>query len=225
MQMMGVQFGLTGALQRLYISVAFGAAVGGDKVNFSFMDEVLVATAGGCISAISTSPVELVMIQQQLKGGSIPSQVSSIIKNHGVLSNGLGRAMSQSIIRDGIYTCGLLGITPATQNILISKGYSERASGFYASIIGGVACATLSHPFDMVKTVLQGDLERKTYGSVLDTYKALYNSPQGGGPKRFFNGLFWRSINIVGTIYIANEVRVFASRALLERKDDDSRTP
>jgi len=220
MQMMGVQFGLTGALQRLYISIALGAAIG-DKVNFSFMDEVLVATVGGCISAITTSPVELVMIQQQLKGGSIPYQLTSIIKNHGILSNGMGRGLSQSIARDGIYTCGLLGITPATQNILINKyNYSERQAGFYASIIGGVTCAAISHPFDMVKTVLQGDLEKKKYGTVSETYKLLYNSPENGGPTRFFNGLFWRSINIIGTIFIANEVRVYASRAILERKDN-----
>jgi hypothetical protein len=218
MQMMGMQFGLTGALQRLYISVALGAAVG-DKVNFTFMDEVIVATAGGCISAITTSPFELVMIQQQLKGGSLPHRLSSLVRKHGLMGGGAFRGLTQSIMRDGIYTCGLLGITPATQNMFMhSYGCSERASGFYASIIGGVACATLSHPFDMVKTVVQGDLERKNYGSVMDAYKKLYK--EGGGVKRFFNGLFWRSVNIVGTIYIANEVRVYASHYLMKKKEE-----
>ena len=47
-QMMGLQFGLTGALQRAYLSFLLSKAVGDSEAKgatFSFRDEVIVATA------------------------------------------------------------------------------------------------------------------------------------------------------------------------------------
>jgi hypothetical protein len=38
-----------------------------------------------------------------------------VVNEHGLFAKGLGRGMSITCCRDGIYTAGLLGITPATQ--------------------------------------------------------------------------------------------------------------
>jgi len=217
-QMMGLQFGLTGALQRAYMSLLLGRAVGNSEAasgeRLTFRDEVVVATAGGMLSAFFSSPMELIMVQQQLGGGSIPSVATRVIRTHGVLNGGLWRGLLPCVMRDGIYTAGLLGVTPATQRMFVEQhGYSEQAAGVYASVVGGLGCAFLSHPFDLVKTCMQGDLERARFGSASSTVKQLYRS---AGLERFFRGLMWRSINIVGTIYIANGVRVHASRAIID---------
>jgi len=211
MQMMGVQFGLTGALQRLYISVFLGAYAG-QRVNLTFRDEVLLATAGGMISAFISSPTELVMIQQQHNGGSIFTQLGSVVRRYGYFSNGICRALSQCIIRDGLYTAGLLGVTPALQTVLVQQhGHSEQMAGLYASVIGGVGCAVLSQPLDVVKTCMQGDLEQKGpfgQGGAMGAWRGLLAD---GGVSRLYRGCMWRSINVVATVYIANEVRTRAS--------------
>lgn len=218
---MGLQFGLTGALQRAYMSILLGKAVGDREaqngVKFSFRDEVIVATAGGVLAAFFSSPVELIMIQQQFGGGSIPTVAARVVRTNGVLSSGLGRGLLPCVMRDGIYTAGLLGVTPATQRVFMEQyGHSEQVAGVYASVVGGLGCAFLSHPFDLVKTCMQGDLERARFGSASSITRQLYTS---AGLGRFFHGLMWRSINIVGTIYIANEIRVHASRAIINRNE------
>jgi hypothetical protein len=240
--MMGIQFGATGALQRLYVSTILGASIGdkvilvflfevctesqkspgsiSQQVDFTFKDEVMLASAGGMISAVVSNPTELVMIQQQRSGGSIFKQLGSVIRNHGVLSNGLGRGLSQCFIRDGLYVAGLLGVTPALQNLLVTQhGQTEQAAGLYASVLGGAGCAYLSHPFDVVKTCMQGDLEQKGpfgKGGARGAWRGLLAD---GGVMRLFRGSMWRSLNIVATVYIANEIRVRASRYLGERKE------
>lgn len=57
---------------------------------------------------------------------------------------------------------------------------------------------------DVVKTCMQSDLERKTYKSLREASILVWEE---GGLNRVFNGLFWRTFNIVGTVYIANECR------------------
>jgi hypothetical protein len=218
-QMMGLQFGLTGALQRAYLSFMLNKAMGDSEakngVKFSFREEVIVATAGGMIAAFFTSPIELVMIQQQLSGGSIPTVAARIVRTHGMLSSGMGRGLLPCVMRDGIYTAGLLGVTPATQRVFMEHyGHSEQVAGVYASVVGGLGCAFLSHPFDLVKTCMQGDLERARFGSASSITRHLYSS---AGLGRFFHGLMWSSANLVGTIYIANEIRVHSSRAIIHR--------
>jgi len=88
--------------------------------------------------------------------GSIPATVGRVASSFGVTGGGMLRGLTMAVGRDGIYTAGLLGITPATQAYLQKEhGQSERQAGLYASVLGGVTCAFFSHPFDMIKTCLQ----------------------------------------------------------------------
>jgi hypothetical protein len=52
---------------------------------------------------------------------------------------------------------------------------------------------------------MQGDLAQARYKGVAASYKVLWKE---GGIRRLFSGCFWRSFNIVGTVYIANECRM-----------------
>ena len=172
----------------------------------SRMQELSSATLGGAATAFFATPVEGVMIQQQRFGGSLIGTVARIATDFGVLSGGLMRGLEAAILRDAIYVSGLLGITPIMQDWLMeTQGMSTLNAGLLASAVGGLVGAVPSHPLDVVKTCMQGDLERTTYTGYSSTYKALMEE---GGVNRLFQGCFWRTFNIVATVFIANECRV-----------------
>eukprot|EP01035_Chromulina_nebulosa_P022528 gene22528-29172_t len=69
-----------------------------------------------------------------------------------------------TIARDSIYVMGMLGVTPFVQDQLQKRyNMSLITSSFYASIIGGIFGALPSHPFDIIKTCMQGDLHQGLY--------------------------------------------------------------
>ena len=163
---------------------------------------LVTAFSGGAVAAISSSPCELVMIQQQLHGGSIAGTLQRIC-SLGYGRRGLFRGLLPTMARDGLYVSGLLGITPVVQSYLIrTHGVSSRKASFAASIVGGVLCSLGSHPVDIVKTCMQGDLEQRRFSSPSGTLQALLRE---GGVRRLFLGVVPRAINITATIYIANE--------------------
>jgi len=215
MQMMACQFGLNGFLLRHFNSSDSSSASSASSSSGGMNSDMGVALIAGGISAITTNPVELIMIQQQKFGGSFVHQVGTIGRNFGVMKNGLMRGLTPCIFRDSIYTLGLLGVTPFLMNTFQNRGHNESMSGFYASMVGGCVAALLSHPFDIVKTCMQGDLQKETYTTFAKTIVDLWKE---GGITRIYAGCFWRTVNITGTVYIANEVRVRASKVLLERK-------
>jgi solute carrier family 25 (mitochondrial carnitine/acylcarnitine transporter), member 20/29 len=154
MQMMALQFGLTGFFQKV-----FKAHEGSDAPISQDLQDVLSASCGGVISAFFASPVELVMVQQQMYGGSVLSTVKSIVVQNGVFArSGLMRGLLPTVGRDSIYTVGMLGVVPVLQeHMMKDAGISVTAAGFYASILGGTWAALCTHPFDVVKTNMQGD--------------------------------------------------------------------
>lgn len=124
----------------------------------------------------------------------------------------------------------MLGLTPAIQaELKDSYDASPAVASFWASMAGGIAGGVLSHPFDVIKTcstlspsintlpltstldshqmtstclAVQGDLERKSYGGAFGTASSLVGA---GGFPRLLHGVFWRTVNITATVYIANE--------------------
>ena len=49
---------------------------------------------------------------------------------------------------------------------------------------------------------MQGDLERRQYGTAAEATRALLKE---GGVSRLFAGVGWRTFNITATVYIAHE--------------------
>lgn len=199
MQMMGLQFGVTAACRQILFPSKTQ-----ENTELTANQELVTAGVGGSICAIASCPIELIMIQQQLHGGTLIGTPINIAKKYGLFNKGMYRGLSATMIRDFIYVSGLLGVTPVVQGYLKKEyGMSNMKSGLYASLVGGVFAALPSHPLDIIKTCMQGDLEQNRYSSYRITTKLLFNE---GGLKRFTNGLFWRSFNIVATVYIANEL-------------------
>jgi hypothetical protein len=211
MQMMGLQFGLTGFFNRLFLGSNDAATSAAMTNGQTFAS----ATLGGAISACFTSPVELIMIQQQKNGGTFIGTPLKITGAHGFLGRGLMRGLVPAILRDSIYVTGLLGFTPVAQSFLIDEYDISRANaGLVASMLGGIVASIPSHPFDICKTCMQGDLSQSVYRGFIQTLRLNWND---GGIRRIFQGCMWRTINITATVYIANECRTHLPDVLFSR--------
>jgi hypothetical protein len=143
------------------------------------------------------------MIQQQINGGSAVKSFIHIVKQGKIF-----RGIFPTMWRDSIYVTSMLGLTPLLQNYLIQEqGLSVSTAGFYASLAGGIAAALPSHPFDLVKTVMQAESMSKItkMESMTQTTVRLWRE---GGLRRVYLGASWRTFNVTATIYIANECRV-----------------
>jgi len=202
-QMMGLQFGIAALISKhLGEDTASGQSVGSI--------ELISAIGGGSLGALFATPVELIMIQQQNKGGSILHTIERL----GVAANPalVFRGISMALVRDSIYVGAMLGLTPIL-NRHFQQAYdcNPKASNFYASIVGGIVAAVPSHPFDLIKTCMQGDLVKKKYTTASNTMQSLWSE---GGARRLFSGGFWRTLNITATVYIANEINIWAKNIL-----------
>ena len=222
MGQLGLQFGVNGAITRAIVQ---------DETP-SPVQELGTAAAAGAIVALLASPLELIMIQQQRFGGAMLATGVEIVKSHGFFGMGLFRGLGLAMLRDSIYVGGMLGATPVVYRQLIHYRGSAHETGpagieddtasgacigttssfpssadaalmsMAASVISGVFVAVLSHPFDVAKTCMQGDLSRATYGGSLASLRTLLND---GGAARLLRGCTWRTVNITATVYIANE--------------------
>ncbi|KAL1520255.1 hypothetical protein AB1Y20_023725 [Prymnesium parvum] len=191
---MSIQFGITGGVKR---------RVRSDGASEPRWLSLAAASAGGMAAALFASPVELVMIQQQRSGESAHTTLRAVTHAHGVGARGLCRGLGPAVLRDAVYVGGMLGLTPLVQAMLAERyEASAGVAGFWASVVGGVAGGVLSHPFDVVKTCMQGDLGCARYGSFTATTARLLAE---GGFARLLHGVTWRTINITATVYIANE--------------------
>lgn len=172
-QMMGLQFGTTGYFQKVVSE--------NGKFELTQRQQITTAALGGFLTAFFTSPIEMVMIQQQRFGGSFIQTPLNVIKSYGFGPKGLMRGLIPTMMRDSIYVVGLLGITPVIQELLMKEYHLPSAqAGLYASLVGGVAAAIPSHPFDIVKTCMQGDLDRKQYMTFSHTFRTLFNEVRAG---------------------------------------------
>jgi solute carrier family 25 carnitine/acylcarnitine transporter 20/29 len=149
---MGLQFLFTGVAKK-YLSGHGGQDGHG---HLSAKSDFMAAGVGGLLSSFFTTPVEMVMIQQQKFGGSFIGTTRSIIKTHGVTNNGIMRGLMGAASRDAIYVSGMLAVTPLVREYLIENYDTPHAlAGLYASLLGGVCAAVPSHPFDVIKTCMQ----------------------------------------------------------------------
>ena len=204
MGQLSAQFGVTGSFKKFFPSTPLG--------------QLSSAAAAGALVALYVSPCELFMIQQQRHGGGLLSTAKGVFEKYGVVRS-LQRGLGLAIARDALMVCGMLGATPVIQTQLLRYASGSSGNGgsggaavptaaatavasLAASMLGGTVGALLSHPFDVLNTCLKGDLDRKTYGGVLDSARVLLRE---GGVKRLYNGGLWRTVNIALTVWIANE--------------------
>lgn len=148
------QFFLNGAIKN--------AMTGGTDRQLSNAENIGAAVGAGVISSIVAGPMELVMIQQQVKGGGMVSTMSKL------MSEGPGtvfRGTTGMMAREGIYCGAFLGIIPVVREEVqkANPGMSADQARLMATFMAGPVCSMASHPPDTMKTCLQGDIENAKY--------------------------------------------------------------
>eukprot|EP00041_Stephanoeca_diplocostata_P012830 m.215758 g.215758 ORF g.215758 m.215758 type:complete len:183 (+) comp19110_c0_seq13:783-1331(+) len=164
------------------------------------------ALVGGAVGALFSSPVELVMIQQQRYGKSTRCTLQNMFANGAFGKHGLGRGFLPAACRDAIYVGGMLGISPILQDWLMENtDWGISGTGLVASLVGGAFAAVLSAPeIDTVKICMQSDLKGDMYGGIRQTFVTVRNR----GVRLLCNGAMWRAVNITGAIILVNKFRM-----------------
>mmetsp|Transcript_11605 Transcript_11605/g.33443 ORF Transcript_11605/g.33443 Transcript_11605/m.33443 type:complete len:282 (+) Transcript_11605:66-911(+) len=187
----GLQFLTTGFIKR-WAGVHRGRAL-------TPLEDAAGSAAGGAVSALWVSPVELVMIQQQRFGGSVAHTLCRIQRNFGWY--GFSRGYLATGLRDSVYVIGMLSATPFMEKEMKRLGFGAATGSVVASLAAGVAAGVLSCPFDCIKTCMKGDLERENFRGFADTGRHLYRN---GGFGRLFHGVEWRCASLFGGFFVVS---------------------
>merc|ERR1712003_106664 len=186
-----VQFGANRALTPFFA----------DKKGYLSPSMKLATSAtAGMISALVSGPAELVMIQQQRFNTSLGSTFKSLItkKGFGIM----GRGFSLAAQRDGIYTCFVLGTTAViTAQAQESFGLSPGAAFTVGGLTSGIGAAIFTHPFDTMKTRVQGNALEPKQMSIPNVFKSIWNE---GGVGGFYKGFIARGVRLTAAMFILN---------------------
>uniref|UniRef100_A0A7S1ZBJ0 Mitochondrial carrier protein n=1 Tax=Trieres chinensis TaxID=1514140 RepID=A0A7S1ZBJ0_TRICV len=202
-----IQFAVGGSLKKM--------VTGGDaKRQLKPHEEMGCGIVAGVVSALVGSPLELIMIQQQRKGGSTLETLKNISTPGTFMRGFVGAA-----VREGLWTCGYLSIPPIVRRTLM-ENYpetfdSQQKARVPAALLGGLFACYLTHPFDTVKTCMQGDIERKTFGSFTETSKALYK--ESGFPA-FYRGATFRYGRMVCAVALMDYLQAMIGPLLYPAK-------
>jgi len=180
-----VQFSVGGA--------AKNAILGSETRPLKVYEEMGAGVFAGVMSAFLGSPLELIMIQQQVKGGSTAKTIGSIVKPSTV-----GRGFIGTAVREGLWTCGYLAIPPIIRRQLRESFPttfdSDTKARIPASLLGGLFGCYMTHPFDTIKTCMQGDIENKKFKGLIQTARIIYGE---NGITGFYRGAMLRYARMV----------------------------
>lgn len=199
-----IQFVIGGKLRQI--------VQGDSDRNLSLAEEMGCGILAGSTSALVGSPLELIMIQQQRKGGSTMSTLSNIVTTN---PSNVTRGFMGMMTREALWTCGYLAIPPVVRRTLMEK-YPEtfpdnNRARVPAALLGGLFACYLTQPFDTVKTCMQGDIERSVYGSFTETAKILYRE---SGVPAFYRGATFRYGRMVCAVFIMDYLREVVAQVM-----------
>lgn len=73
-----------------------------------------------------------------------------------------------------------------------------------AAVGGAAVCGALSHPFDTVKTCMQGDVEQATYRSMRHSFRTIFGA---GGVAALYRGIEFRFLRQVWQVWVLDLMR------------------
>ena len=138
-----IQFAVGGWLKKLVLGD------GREEGRLRTHDEMGIGFAAGVVSAFAGSPLTLIMIQQQVRGGRSVDTMRRISTPHNFYRGFVGVAM-----REGLWTCGYLSFPPVFIRTLresyperfdTDAGASSRATYPIRSIPSRLACKATSN--------------------------------------------------------------------------------
>lgn len=178
--------------------------------KLSAVEQVGSGFIAGFASGIVASPAELLMTQQQLKGGSLGSNLSNILA---LGPRACLRGLAPTCIREGVFASAYLGLAPVLRTKLgeAMPGTNEEVLRVLAAVGGAAVCGALSHPFDTVKTCMQGDVQQKEYSTLRQTAHAIRSK---GGVAALYRGIEFRFVRQVWQVWVLDLLRVKLSPVL-----------
>jgi len=191
-----VQVMVNGLLERV---------ITGNRRELKDAERIFCSMGAGVVSAIFYSPADLVTIQQQKRSLGMSATASQVFQSHG--ARGIFRGFGACTVREGIYTCGYLGLAPVFTNYLkrtYVNSQNEVALYILGSISAALIAATITHPVDTVKTLVQADLDGKLYKNARDAFVKLYHQH---GPRAFFKGYIARTMRLSGAFFVISFIR------------------
>lgn len=190
-----IQFAVGGSFKKLVLA--------GEDRTLKMYEEMGTGIAAGVISAFVGSPLELIMIQQQRKGGGAVETFKTIATPNNFLRGWVGAA-----VREGLWTCGYLSIPPIVRRNLREmypdKFDTDNKARIPAALLGGLFACYLTQPFDTVKTCMQGDIERKTFGTFTETARRIGQD----GFTAFYRGATFRYGRMVCAVFMMDFLQV-----------------
>jgi len=177
------QFFLNGVVKKLML---------GDAVReLSNAEKIGAGVTAGALSGVVCGPIELIMIQQQAKGGGL---LETAIKMAQAGPSTFFRGTLAMMAREGIYAGSFLGMMPVMreqfrQMYPDSIGKTEDSARFSAAFLCAPIGGMLSHPPDTVKTCMQGDIEGLKYKGYTATANAVIKER---GMSALWAGYPWR---------------------------------
>lgn len=192
-----IQFVTGGKLKQLVVGENTGR-------RLSLFEEMSCGIGAGTVSALVGSPLELIMIQQQQKGGNIGVRVSNILEK----PVNIGRGFVGMAIREALWTCGYLSIPPVVRRTLM-ESYPETfdtndKARVPAALLGGLFACYMTHPFDTIKTCMQGDIERVKFGTFTQTGSQIMKD---SGFTGFYRGATFRYGRMVCAVFIMDYMK------------------
>jgi len=177
---------------------------GNGSHTFTLKEEMGCGIIAGSVSALVGSPLELIMIQQQRKGGAVPTRVGEILQKPINITRGL----FGMTVREALWTCGYLSIPPVVRRQLMTSypttfDTNDKAR-VPAALLGGLFGCYMTQPFDTIKTCMQGDIERKVYGNFIETAKKIGSE---SGLTGFYRGATFRYGRMVCAVFIMDLLR------------------
>lgn len=118
------------------------------------------------------------------------------------------RGLTGMAVREALWTCGYLSIPPIVRQHLREsypeKFDSDAKARVPASLLGGLFACYLTHPFDTIKTCMQGDIERKTYNTFVQTGKMIFEQHSIFG---FYRGATFRYGRMVCAVFMMDTLQ------------------
>lgn len=159
------------------------------------------AFAGGSASALFACPLELVLTQQQLAKEklTVRQTLQEIYRVRGlpVLLCGISPIM----LRDGIVGLGFLALAPFFNSIINNNDgdIKKQNDSIVSGLAAGITVATISHPLDTLKTIMQSKALENRLPSYSKISRELWIKD---GLKGFYRGFLWRGARVTLATWI-----------------------
>jgi len=192
------QFFINGQLKKLM--------VGDANRDLSNAEKIACGVSSGALSGIVCGPIELVMIQQQAKGGGL---VGTAIEMAQAGPSTFFRGTLAMMAREGIYAGSFLGLMPVMREQIRTSypesiGKTEDSARLSAALIcapiGGIA----SHPPDTIKTCLQGDIEQAKFKGYGETTRLVVKER---GLHALWAGYPWRCFRQIVALMMFDKIQ------------------